>query len=330
MTLSPPSSLRPPRFTSGDADLTGESRSTSSAPTRAIDALVSSVGDGTYVRSASSSAFQLTLGLLPCLLPLWVFLALTLTLAVFAGLFVAGARGWRGDANERATSAAARAAAAAMSPSFGCGKPSLESRMSGRDRNGEAAAPVGSNGVTAGWPSGRGSFANGLCGPIGALNTGLAATTATAAAASAFSLSVDADLFGGFLVGAAGLSDVGPVRTAAAASASFNRARRVSTSPWSSCTCISSAFVPGGLAPTTRGPPSPCALRPNSSASRSLRSVLDLNLRCSCCNARNARSCSPSVASSSSCRRLHRASSAAIFSTCASVGRTALTSAATD
>ena len=64
------------------------------------------------------------------MLPLWVFLALTLaaflasTVAAFAGLFVAGARGWRGDANERATSAAARAAAAAMSPSFGCGKPS--------------------------------------------------------------------------------------------------------------------------------------------------------------------------------------------------------------
>ena len=104
----------------------------------------------------------------------------------------------------------------------------------------------------------------------------------------------------------------------------------MSTSPWSSCTCLSSAFVPGGLAPTARGPPSPCALRPNSSASRTLRSMLDLNLRCSCCNARNARSCSPSVASSSSCSRLHRASSAAIFSTCASVGRTALTSAATD
>ena len=124
-----------------------------------------------------------------------------------------------------------------------------------------------------------------------------------------------------------GLSDTGPVRTAAAASASLNRARRVSTSPWSSCTCLSSAFVPGAWRRRRAGRRVPARYAQTPQPLEPLRSMLDLNLRCSCCNARNARSCSPSVASSSSCSRLHRASSAAIFSTCASVGRTALTSA---
>ena len=136
MTLSPPSrSFRPPRFTSGDADLTGESSSTSSVdvptPFMAAD-LVSSVGDGTYVRSASSSAFQLTRAG-------FNFFTFSSPPPAFVRPGLLAPTGARGTpAKDRDTSAAALAAADAMSVSFGCGKPSRESPMSGRDRNGEA------------------------------------------------------------------------------------------------------------------------------------------------------------------------------------------------
>ena len=94
--------------------------------------LVSSVGDGTYVRSASNSAFQLTRAEL-----IRFRLSPPLPAFVLAGLLApTGARGT--PAKDRDTSAAALAAADAMSVSFGCGKPSRESPMSGRDRNGEA------------------------------------------------------------------------------------------------------------------------------------------------------------------------------------------------
>jgi hypothetical protein len=92
--------------------------------------LVSSVGDGTYVRSASSSAFQLTRAE-------FNFFTFSSPAFVLAGVLApTGARGT--PAKDRDTSAAALAAADAMSVSFGCGKPSRESPMSGRDRNGEA------------------------------------------------------------------------------------------------------------------------------------------------------------------------------------------------
>ena len=81
---------------------------------------------------------------------------------------------------------------------------------------------VGSNGVTAGWPSGGGSFASGLCASglsIGGSNTG------DAAAVCVFSLSVVVidDFFGCLRrCRAAGCSEIGPVSAMIRAFASFN------------------------------------------------------------------------------------------------------------
>jgi hypothetical protein len=94
--------------------------------------LVSSVGDGTYVRSALSSAFQLTRAG-------FNFFTFSSPPPAFVRPGLLAPTGFRGTpAKDRDTSTAARAAADAMSVSFGCGKPSRESPMSGRDRNGEA------------------------------------------------------------------------------------------------------------------------------------------------------------------------------------------------